>query len=147
MSREPAPSLAAIPVNYQLGSCPSQCSQPLENFDLAKQGGEMGLSFAIRDGDYRPQLELLPRELALYSEELQDHSIGQVWLTGSHLHNIEPADLTWFCYQVGNYLRDKAESAVYGFEIDHDHISAEGLALLHGLHFRRLKIRFGHCQE
>ncbi|MDM3869789.1 hypothetical protein QSV34_00335 [Porticoccus sp. W117] len=102
------------------------------------------MSFAIRGSDYRSQLELLPQELALYNKELKDQAVEQVWLLGDQLHNIIPADLTWFCYQVGSQLHDNAKDAIYGFEIDHKYISADGLALLHGLHFRRLKIRFGH---
>ncbi|MGS2723176.1 hypothetical protein ACVBEJ_05480 [Porticoccus sp. GXU_MW_L64] len=141
------PQLAAIPVNYHFVTNPPACHKPLERIQLSADRGEFGLSFSINGNDCQQQLELLPRELALYKQQLRDTAVSQIWLTGGQLHNIAPADLTCFCYLINNHLRGNTHKAIYGIEINHDHIDPETLALLHGLHFRRLKIRFDYSAE
>ncbi|UTW45549.1 hypothetical protein KFE80_01045 [bacterium SCSIO 12696] len=145
--------IADIPIRYPLekqepiNTCPERSCLPIGPAESNNHNGRTGLSLTVDGEDWQQQLQLLPMELALYSKDLSQRPVDQVWLKGGELHRLSPADLTLLCYQISSALKHQSSNIVYGFEIDHRQITADRLALLQGLHFNRLRIHFGNTPE
>lgn len=117
--------------------------EPSTLFSCTQNESPIALNFNFQKGLNADYLQLLTKEISIYAHRFGTRKALKTWFRGTPLKSLSSAEITELAFVAATHFQMDEESySEYGFECTVKDINKDNLALMKGLRFTTLLLKF-----